>query len=280
MKVFERLAIFFIGIPLALTIVILPYYNYIVLHLAVCVFSFLGSLELYAIFEKKFTLLPKSLVITLTVCLPILSYIFFIFSFPKSSIDFAFLCFSLLILAFTALSQKTFEHVNSGSALSLLVLLYTGYLPTFIVRIHNFNNATYYIALFLIMVFMCDSIAWLFGMTLGKSNRGIIAVSPNKSVMGFIGGYVGSILSAILITHFFKDIYEGMLWQWILIAFVTASASIAGDLVESSFKRSSGVKDSGILMPGRGGILDSIDSILFACPIFYIMLFIILESGK
>lgn len=129
--------------------------------------------------------------------------------------------------------------------------------------------------MFLVTVFMNDSIAWLFGMLFGKNNRGYVRVSPNKSIAGFIGGYLGAILTCLIATFAFPQIIETQdlalkIIKAVSLGFITATAAIIGDLTESAFKRSSNKKDSGMLIPGRGGVLDSCDSILFSAPIFYI----------
>jgi phosphatidate cytidylyltransferase len=127
------------------------------------------------------------------------------------------------------------------------------------------------------MTFICDSFAWLFGMTLGKGNRGFIKVSPNKSIVGFVGGIFGSILIALLTQHFFPEILPGPFYKGIILGFVVSVFAITGDLVESLLKRSADCKDSGNVILGRGGILDSIDSLLFVAPVFYIMLEILFK---
>jgi phosphatidate cytidylyltransferase len=104
---------------------------------------------------------------------------------------------------------------------------------------------------------------------MGKNNRGIIKASPNKSILGFIGGFLGSIAVGILAYFIFFDIF-GHLLKMIILGFITALAAIIGDLAESVMKRSAQIKDSGNVIPGRGGILDSIDSIIFAAPAYYI----------
>ena len=121
------------------------------------------------------------------------------------------------------------------------------------------------------MVFMCDSIAWLFGITMGKTNRGIVKASPNKSIAGFVGGFLGALLSGILFRFFLPEIFTGSVFKIILLAIITAFASIVGDLTESVVKRSASIKDSGRLIPGRGGLMDSIDSIVMAAPIYFII---------
>ncbi|MBR7064579.1 MAG: phosphatidate cytidylyltransferase [Treponema sp.] len=206
-KVLQRLATFFIGIPLVVVIVALPYFNYLAIHIAVTIFALLGALELYEIFQKNSSLLPKALVIFFSFSLPLLSYIVFAFKLSPHIIELVFVLEILFLLSFNSITKKTFSDTNLATSLSSLIVLYVGYFSTFITRIYNFTNGVYFIALFLVMVFMCDSIAWLFGMTLGKTNRGILAVSPNKSIAGFIGGYTGSVLSAIIITKLFCDIY-------------------------------------------------------------------------
>jgi phosphatidate cytidylyltransferase len=108
-------------------------------------------------------------------------------------------------------------------------------------------------------------------MLFGKRNRGIVPASPNKSIAGFIGGYAGSIGAGIVAKMLFPDVFAGSVMKMVFLGFMTASAAIVGDIIESIFKRSAGIKDSGNIIPGRGGVLDSIDSILLAAPVFYII---------
>ena len=122
------------------------------------------------------------------------------------------------------------------------------------------------------MVFFCDSLAWFFGVLFGKNNRGFIKASPNKSIVGFAGGFLGSICGGILSYFIWPEVFEGSIVKIIVIGFILAFSSIVGDLIESVFKRSVGVKDSGHIVPGRGGALDSIDSLLMSAPIFYLLI--------
>ena len=131
-------------------------------------------------------------------------------------------------------------------------------------------DSKYIVSLFLIFVFMCDSFAWFFGILFGKSTRGYVAASPNKSLVGFIGGIIGSIACGFAFKYFFPEVMTVSNLNLFILGFVTSVAAIIGDLIESVFKRSCDVKDSGSLIPGRGGVLDSIDSVVIAAPIFYI----------
>ena len=85
-----------------------------------------------------------------------------------------------------------------------------------------------------------------------------------------MGGLVCSTALGILFKFLFPDILTLSYRNLIILGFITSLAAIIGDLIESVFKRSCEVKDSGSLIPGRGGILDSIDSIVIAAPVFYI----------
>lgn len=106
-------------------------------------------------------------------------------------------------------------------------------------------------------------------MLLGRNNKGFLKASPNKSIAGFCGGFAGSILSGVLSWCLWRDIFTGSIIKLVLLGALISITSIIGDLVESVLKRSSECKDSGSIVPGRGGILDSIDSILFSAPVFY-----------
>ena len=132
-----------------------------------------------------------------------------------------------------------------------------------------------YMTLYLVIVFGTDSLAWFFGMLFGKKNRGLIKASPNKSIAGFIGGVFGTVIVVFIITRFIPvfDKYFSHIsnFEIFFITFITSLFAIIGDLIESVFKRSTNIKDSGNLIPGRGGILDSVDSMLLAAPVFYLL---------
>ena len=103
----------------------------------------------------------------------------------------------------------------------------------------------------------------------GKNNKGFIKASPNKSIAGFIGGFAGTMLTGAIAHFLFPQVFTGSLGKILLLSFVIAFMAIIGDLVESVLKRSVQIKDSGSIIPGRGGVLDSIDSIVFVAPIYY-----------
>jgi phosphatidate cytidylyltransferase len=153
-------------------------------------------------------------------------------------------------------------------------MVYPGLFLIWFIWMGSLANSSPVILTFLLMVFGSDSVAWAAGMLFGKGNRGIVAASPNKSVAGFAGGIGASILVGAGAEFFIKSAFLSRflppLAGGIILGLLSGCASALGDLAESALKRSSGMKDSGSLIPGRGGVLDSIDSIALAAPVFYL----------
>ena len=124
----------------------------------------------------------------------------------------------------------------------------------------------------LILIWTNDTFAYVVGKSLGK-NKLFPKVSPKKTIEGFIGGMIFSILSSYLLANFFLE--AKIIYIWIIIAIIVSVFSTLGDLIESKFKRQAGIKDSGNIMPGHGGILDRLDSIIYVVPfinLFYLIL--------
>jgi len=133
----------------------------------------------------------------------------------------------------------------------------------------------YILALFL-FVWVNDSFAYVFGVTLGK-HKMFERISPKKSWEGFAGGALCAIGSSVIFAHYFTAL---PLWGWIGFAVVVVVAGTLGDLVESLFKRTLNVKDSGKMLPGHGGILDRFDSMIMAIPALFIYLELIKYFGN
>lgn len=269
----KRLLTFFIGVPLLTGIVFITYQNHIALNLILIIFAALATNELYNMASTKTKLPSKPLIIILSTLLPALSYLFIILDLSLEPISWILLFFIILLMGIESCTEKEFTSSIEKIGLSTLIILYCGFGLSFISRMAILENSLYYIVLFMLIVFGCDSAAWLFGMLFGKNNRGIIKASPNKSIAGFLGGIICDVLIAILAKVFFPEIFIGEMWKMILLALLTSIAAIVGDLIESVFKRSCNFKDSGNLIPGRGGVLDSIDSFIVAAPVFYIAIY-------
>lgn len=128
------------------------------------------------------------------------------------------------------------------------------------------------IAMF-ILIWIYDSGAYLFGVSMGR-HRLFERISPKKSWEGAIGGTFTALIGAYIISGYIPEI---KVIHWIAISILTVISSTFGDLTESMFKRYFGVKDSGQILPGHGGILDRFDSLLFAGPVIFVYLKIIIE---
>ena len=117
-----------------------------------------------------------------------------------------------------------------------------------------------------VLIWVADSGAYLAGRYLGAS-RLASRVSPGKSWAGVVGGLLSGAALAVAAGQFFGIAFTHNV-LFLLLCLVTVLVSIVGDLAESLFKRLAGVKDSGDLLPGHGGVLDRIDSLTSAAPLF------------
>ncbi|WP_303918538.1 phosphatidate cytidylyltransferase [Treponema berlinense] len=271
-KVVSRLGVFFIGVPLIIVLIMLNQLNHLAIHAVVTVVSVIAAWEFYNILSNNFTLQNKIFLLSMTGLINFTMLLRAVFEFDVSYVDFIYVASILACLSAEVLSNRSFENSNSRIVTSITILTYTGFLLTFLTRMTFLRNSRQILIMFLTMVFFCDSLAWFFGVLFGKNNKGFIKASPNKSIAGFCGGIFGSILSGILSWILWKDIFIGSVLKLIFLGILISITSILGDLVESVLKRSSNCKDSGSIIPGRGGILDSIDSIVFSAPVFYFVI--------
>ena len=132
----------------------------------------------------------------------------------------------------------------------------------------NKYNPKIIISIF-ILIWTNDTFAYIVGKSIGK-HKLLERISPKKTIEGFIGGIIFTIIASYLIAKHYIQIKEVNTFIWIVIASIVSIFGTLGDLIESKFKRISGVKDSGKIMPGHGGVLDRLDSIIFAAPFVFL----------
>ncbi len=277
-KTVQRLLVFFIGLPAVVALAFIKVYNHLPLNIAVFAVNVLAVLELNSILSKRLSTQNRWFVVILSETIPVVTYLYIVLN-----LSYTVVTLSIITVVFLSLIAELFFYKKDSAGMpdfsrcienyvsTAFSLFYCGYLISYVTRMTSWEHSDAAIALFFLMVFGCDSIAWLFGVLLGKSTRGFVKVSPNKSLVGFLGGLVGSVTAGFIGRLFVPFLREQPLYLIVILGIATGVASIIGDLVESAFKRSAQVKDSGSIIPGRGGILDSIDSILFTAPIYHLL---------
>ena len=124
-----------------------------------------------------------------------------------------------------------------------------------------------------ILAWTNDTFAYLVGKGFGKRKL-MEKISPKKTIEGFFGGMVGALFASFIFFKF-TSITEYSLIFWLFLALLVSVLGTIGDLIQSKFKRLAGVKDSGNIMPGHGGVYDRLDSIIFAGPFIYLFIIII-----
>jgi phosphatidate cytidylyltransferase len=180
---------------------------------------------------------------------------------------------------------QDFQHTLTNIAANIAIVVYPGLFLSFIIRMSEFPSASVVILTFLCAVFFNDTMAYIAGglyrlaRTRRAARRGtewsprfVFPVSPKKTVVGFVGGFLMSPAVLLVSNAIFPDAIPGNWITSLLVGSAVGIVTILGDLIESAIKRSATSKDSGQLIPGRGGILDSVDSVLYAAPVFYYLL--------
>ena len=158
-------------------------------------------------------------------------------------------------------------------AVTVMSLIYIPTLFSFIKRVLMLENGRILIWYVILGAFASDTFAYFIGSRFGK-NKLCPTISPKKTVEGSIGGICGVVISYVILTIVGNEYFDFNMniVYWILIAIVSSMVGQMGDLTESAIKRYCGIKDSGNIIPGHGGILDRFDSLIFVAPIVYIFI--------
>lgn len=206
----------------------------------------------------------------------ICSFLLFIIFFLAAShvIPYRFIFLSILIPLFTLLPDLFDKRKNGfkNSMITIAGIIYIALpysLLSFIIYPGISANTEFYpwvlIGIFLI-IWMYDSMAYVFGSMFGK-HKICARISPKKSWEGLIGGAVFAVIMAIVNAVIFHEL---SLINWVVIAILIVTFGTSGDFFESKLKREAGVKDSGNILPGHGGMLDRFDTVLFAVPVIFV----------
>jgi phosphatidate cytidylyltransferase len=187
--------------------------------------------------------------------------------------------FFLIVYSLTRYS--TLDSKTSGpNGFTLMMRLgfgifYVGFSFSHFTLLLTFSEGQHLLILLTVITVFSDSFAYYIGMFLGK-HKLAPAISPGKTIEGLLGGLIGSIIGAVLVsTWFFPDF---SLVQMVILTIFLSLIGVMGDLTESMIKRTMGVKDSGNILPGHGGVLDRLDSLMIAAPVlFYLLHFKVLS---
>ena len=210
--------------------------------------------------------LPKRIGLPIT----LLAYIAFSFFVQSKTIDVVLwtITFLISLKALFFLFEKKDIHLSLASKYLYLVgyIIFPFLLITRLPLVENVFNPKVIIGLF-ILIWINDTMAYVVGKSIGKRKL-FERVSPKKTIEGFLGGLIFAVFGSVIIAQYY--IFQPVL-IWIIIALIVGILGTVGDLIESKFKRIAGVKDSGKIMPGHGGILDRLDSIIFAGPFVFLL---------
>ncbi|MGA2222271.1 MAG: phosphatidate cytidylyltransferase [Verrucomicrobiia bacterium] len=202
--------------------------------------------------------------------------------FPALSYDFDI--FILLVFALGVFirqfPQKLNPHGIETMAVTFFGLIYVAWLSNFITRI-NFASADgrFFVMYLVVVTKFTDIGAYLVGTTVGK-HKMIPRISPNKTWEGTAGGILFAVASSIVCFHWLHELGESGMTRndALLLGVVLGAAAVVGDLAESLIKREAGVKDSSNVLPGHGGALDLVDSLLFTAPLLYVYMRLMLRG--
>jgi len=250
-------------------IIIATIFNNWMFNIVITLFTVVGLYEFFTMLEKKGIKIYKYFGIGMGVIIPLSVLSRFE---PTKKWELLFIVLMLLFLIMMQFKRRENSGVIVDISTTLFGILYVSWFLSFLIKIKYLPEGIGLLSAVLLITKLGDIGAYLIGTRFGK-NPLIPRISPNKSVEGSLGGLLFSVLGALIAKPFVNFSYPHLLFIGILLGIIGQF----GDLSESLIKRDCQVKDSGNILPGMGGILDQLDSLLFTAPVFYFYLSIILQ---
>jgi len=271
-KLGQRIILIVVAFPLLYALLfLLPHRGYLAFNLAVFAATFGAAFEVRNLIQHHDIPVSRLLAPVLGATVPAFFYLIVtgLVNALLAPVWLAIIAATVLTWAALVEKKERLTEVLLRASSSLLVVLYPGLFLAFVVLMTGWEQASLRVLFFLCLIFVNDMSAYVAGKLFGKKSNFII--SPNKSMVGFMAGFLGSVLMAALFHTLVPGIFSSLpLVGALAFGAVIGLTTIVGDLIESAFKRSAEVKDSGTIMVGRGGVLDSVDSVLFSAPVFYL----------
>ena len=267
-----RILLVAIAFPtLGAIIFLLPHERHLAFAITVAAVSAVGAFEVVGLFRARKIRTSEWLAPILAVTLPAAAWLDTRGIIPSAAQGLwpAMALGILMVCAVLVQARRSLPSLLAFAASSTFTLMYPALALSFIVRLAGLQQPSLTIAFFLCVVFGNDMAAYFAGSLWGRSTCLHLPVSPQKSAVGFAAGIAGSFIVVFAFRLAFPDFLGLGIGASVLLAVLVGAAVILGDLVESGLKRSAGVKDSGVIIPGRGGILDSVDSMVLAAPLLY-----------
>ncbi len=250
-------------------IVLIPIIVYLVLFTSVFwIFAASSLLTLLALSEyNNLTILKKRdggsdlLGIVAGAGVPALFYLYGMEHLP------AFLIAAVFVFFFYNMAvSRDLKDASYDTAFKTLGVMYIAVPLSYAIALRQMDGGQWWIMFLLAVIWSNDTFAYFTGKAIGKTKL-CPEISPKKTVEGAVGGIIGGFAAAYLFNRFLcLGLGPGGV---LFLSALAGSIGIAGDLFESLLKRAAGVKDSGTLIPGHGGVLDRIDSLLFPIPVLY-----------
>lgn len=251
--------------------------NYWFLIIAVLVLTIGGLYEFFHMIKKKGIPIYSYTGIAIGALIPLST--FFKFE-PTKGWELLFIVLVLVMIFFMQFMRKDNNNAIVGISTTLFGVLYVSWFFSFLIKIRFMLpgvEGMKLLAFILIVTKVGDMGALLVGSKFGK--RALFPrISPNKTIEGSVGSFIFSILAAIWCRSFLPVEIQEPIWRMALIGFCFGGLGQLGDLSESLIKRDCQIKDSGKIFPSMGGVLDTIDSLLFCAPAFYFYISRILST--
>ena len=263
-----------VALPIIIASIVLPLWVPQAVWIFVAIAGFAmaaGLFEFYSLTKKLELKADSSIGYLWAICL----FIGFVFDAPAKQPDLILATIAVFLMGLLVSQmfrfRVDFSKMLIGIGVTLLGVMYVAFLGGYLVATRmGFeqlpNLSTHLLVYFFLVVFASDTGAYFTGRAIGK-HKLAPAISPGKTIEGLIGGILSAAAVAALATWWF---FPEVPYQWsIPLAIVLALVGVLGDLAESAIKRGSKTKDAASILPGHGGFLDRLDSLLFGAPILY-----------